>query len=117
MSADAATETACPPWCASCTPALQGGSGHYGDDIVVIPLSLKAPVEIDDFVYGLPMWSTVDLTVHVQKGHGAMFPVVCVAVGEGGEADLLKLTMEEARDFGAALTKAWEDALTTYHTK
>jgi hypothetical protein len=95
----------------------QGGVGHYGDDIAVISLSLKEPVKIDEYVHGSPMWSTVDLTVYIQKSHGAMFPVVCIAVGEGGEADLLKLTMEEARDFGAALTQAWEDALTTYHTK
>ncbi|HEX3840801.1 MAG TPA: hypothetical protein VHU85_08420 [Acidimicrobiales bacterium] len=83
----------------------------------MIPLSLVKPTDIDGELYGVPVWEISELRVSLEQRHGALLPMVYAATGDLIEGEVLRLTPEEARDLGAALSLLYERARPSRQTE
>ncbi|MGO9205580.1 MAG: hypothetical protein ACLQBX_05210 [Candidatus Limnocylindrales bacterium] len=86
----------CPAWCEGCTPAAEGGVGHFSDHTNV-DLDLMPPRKVDDRLHGLPGYYPVTLSAYLAQPHGAALPTIHLTTDVEGDNGSI-LTFEEATE-------------------
>ena len=100
----------CPDWCVGCTPADEGGYGHFSRNRL-ISLSMAPPEECLDGTTGSTTWRPGQLEVYLEQRHGAFLPTIRMGPLEGSEEETVKLGLSEVSDLIEALSEVREEAL------